>query len=284
MAGLGAAHDELRTLDRRRAAGVDDDEAGAGAGRWRNVPTPQVPAPKQLPTLQRPTAESRRTPEPPSRRRSTPTSTSASRTSSADRRTPSARGSRATCRYFDGASDVLDVGCGRGEFLDLLAARGISGARHRSESRDGRSLPRARARRRRSRRRRLPRRRCPTRRSADLFAAQVVEHLQPAYLLRFLELAFHKLRPGAPIVLETLNPACWMAFFDSFIRDITHVWPLHPETLRYLVARQRLHHGARSSTVRRSRREDRLQPVAAPIRRRPRRRISPRPSTPTSRS
>jgi len=68
-----------------------------------------------------------------------------------------------------------------------------------------------------------------------LFAAQVVEHLQPSYLLRFLELAFHKLRPGAPIVLETLNPACWTAFFDSFIRDITHVWPLHPETLRYLV-------------------------------------------------
>jgi len=36
-------------------------------------------------------------------------------------------------------------------------------------------------------------------------------------------------------VLETLNPACWTAFFDSFIRDITHVWPLHPDTLRYLV-------------------------------------------------
>ena len=68
-----------------------------------------------------------------------------------------------------------------------------------------------------------------------LFAAQVVEHLQPGYLLRFLELAFHKLRPGAPIVLETLNPACWTAFFDSFIRDITHVWPLHPDTLNYLV-------------------------------------------------
>jgi O-antigen chain-terminating methyltransferase len=68
-----------------------------------------------------------------------------------------------------------------------------------------------------------------------LFAAQVVEHLQPGYLLRFLELAHHKLRPGSSIVLETLNPACWVAFFDSFIRDITHVWPLHPDTLRYLV-------------------------------------------------
>ena len=29
-------------------------------------------------------------------------------------------------------------------------------------------------------------------------------------------------------MLETLNPACWMAFFESYIRDITHVRPLHP--------------------------------------------------------
>ena len=68
-----------------------------------------------------------------------------------------------------------------------------------------------------------------------LFAAQVVEHLEPSYLLQFLELAFHKLKPGSRIVLETLNPACWVAFFESYIRDITHRWPLHPETLKYLV-------------------------------------------------
>ena len=68
-----------------------------------------------------------------------------------------------------------------------------------------------------------------------IFAAQVVEHLEPGYLLRFLELSFHKLRPGGALVLETLNPACWVAFFESYIRDITHAWPLHPETLKYLV-------------------------------------------------
>ena len=130
---------------------------------------------------------------------------------------------------------MLDVGCGRGEFLDLLKARGISAPRARSQSRDGRGLPRARARRRRSGRRVSYLESLPDASLGGLFAAQVVEHLQPGYLLRFLELAFHKLRPGAPIVLETLNPACWTAFFDSFIRDITHVWPLHPETLRYLV-------------------------------------------------
>jgi O-antigen chain-terminating methyltransferase len=68
-----------------------------------------------------------------------------------------------------------------------------------------------------------------------LFAAQVVEHLQPGYLMRLLDVAFHALRPGARLVLETINPACWSAFFDSYIRDVTHVWPLHPDTLSFLV-------------------------------------------------
>ena len=161
---------------------------------------------------------------------------------------------------------MLDVGCGRGEFLDLLAAHGITRARHRSESRDGRGLPRARARRHRGRRRRL------SFGVADaslggIFAAQVVEHLRAGYLLRFLELAFHKLRPGGPLVLETLNPACWVAFFESYIRDITHVWPLHPETLKYLVLASGF--SARAIEYRSPvPPQDRLQPIAAGGRRR----------------
>ena len=126
-------------------------------------------------------------------------------------------------------------------------------------------------------------RRCRTRSLGGLFAAQVVEHLQPAYLLRFLELAFHKLRPGGRVVLETLNPACWVAFFDSYIRDITHVWPLHPDTLKYLVL-------ASGFTRRRSR-----VPIAGRARRSPAAvalpagadagwRTSSKRSTPTSRS
>jgi O-antigen chain-terminating methyltransferase len=135
---------------------------------------------------------------------------------------------------FAGATDVLDVGCGRGEFLTLLREHGI-GARGidlneamvdicRDQGLDAstadvltylRGLPDASL--------------------GGLFAAQVVEHLQPGYLTHFLDAAFDKLRPGAPIVLETINPACWFAFFESFIRDITHVHPLHPDTLRFLL-------------------------------------------------
>ena len=40
--------------------------------------------------------------------------------------------------------------------------------------------------------------------------------------------------PGT-MVLETINPQCWFAFFSSYIRDLTHVRPVHPETLQYLL-------------------------------------------------
>jgi SAM-dependent methyltransferase len=163
---------------------------------------------------------------------------------------------------FEGLSDVLDVGCGRGEFLDLLNARGISGRgidvnHEMAEVCRGRGLDVT---------------------EADavgylssladaslggIFAAQVVEHLEPGYLLRFLDLAFQKLRPGGRIVLETLNPACWVAFFDSYIRDITHRWPLHPETLKYLVVASGF---TKADIEYRSPvpPQDRLQPIAVP--------------------
>ena len=135
---------------------------------------------------------------------------------------------------FAGASDVLDVGCGRGEFLELLAGAGVS-ARGIDLNHEMAETCRARG---------LDvieadavsyLSSLPDGSLGGLFAAQVVEHLPPAYLLSLLELAFHKLRPGGRLVLETLNPACWVAFFESYIRDITHVWPLHPETLQFLV-------------------------------------------------
>lgn len=180
------------------------------------------------------------------------------------------RGSQETIRarlesylpYFAEASDVLDVGCGRGEFLDLLKGRGISGSgldlnHEMVEVCRGRGLEVAEA----DVVSYLESR--PDASLGGLIAIQVVEHLQPGYLLRFLELAFHKLRPGAPIVLETLNPACWTAFFDSFIRDITHVWPLHPETLRYLVLASGFA-GAQIEYRSPVAPQDRLQPVALP--------------------
>ena len=163
---------------------------------------------------------------------------------------------------FENRSPVLDVGCGRGEFLDLLTssrivARGIDLNHEMAEACRARGLDVTEA---------DAVGYLSTLDDASLggiFSAQVVEHLEPSYLLRFLELSFHKLRPGGRVVLETLNPACWVAFFDSYIRDITHVWPLHPETLKYLVIAS----GFSGATIEyRSpvREEDKLQAFAAP--------------------
>ena len=135
---------------------------------------------------------------------------------------------------FEGAADVLDAGCGRGEFLEILRDRGIGAAgvdvnpqmvaecRERGlQVTEGDLLSHLAS--------------LPDGALGGLFAAQVVEHLEPAYLLRFIDTAFLKLRPGSRIVLETINVASWSAFFQSYVRDITHVRPLHPETLAYLV-------------------------------------------------
>ena len=135
---------------------------------------------------------------------------------------------------FEGAADVLDAGCGRGEFLEILRDRGITASgvdvnpemvaecRERGlQVTEGDLLAHLAS--------------LPDGALGGLFAAQVVEHLEPAYLLRFIDTAFLKLRPGSRIVLETINVASWSAFFQSYVRDITHVRPLHPETLAYLV-------------------------------------------------
>lgn len=135
---------------------------------------------------------------------------------------------------FAHADPVVDVGCGRGELLELLRERGIQA--HGIDSNQA-MVDECRS-------RGLSAERDDalsylTRQEdgglGGLTAIQVVEHFEPSYLLRVLEAAYQKMRPGAPLVLETINPACWMAFFETYIRDLTHARPLHPDTLRYLV-------------------------------------------------
>lgn len=135
---------------------------------------------------------------------------------------------------FTGTTDVLDIGCGRGEFLDLLREQGITArgldinhemvevCRTRGlDVAEGDAVSYLLS--------------LPDASLGGLISAQVVEHLAPDYMLRLLDVAYHKLRPGSRIILETINPACWFAFFQSYIRDVTHVQPVHPETLSYFL-------------------------------------------------
>ena len=133
------------------------------------------------------------------------------------------------------AAPVLDVGCGRGELLQLLReagveARGIDAdadmvAYARGDGLDVEQADLVEY---------LERQEDSA--LGGIFLGQVVEHLPPAVLVRALELAAAKLRAGGVLVAETINPLSPLALRHYFA-DLTHAQPLVPETLE-LLARQ----------------------------------------------
>src|SRR2546430_486326 len=136
---------------------------------------------------------------------------------------------------FHEAAPVVDLGCGRGEFLVLLREAGIeakgvdadadmvayargeglevdhTGAVEYLQGLADASL-------------------------GGIFAAQLLEHLPASTVVRLLELAAAKLRPGGLLVAETINPLSPLALRNYFA-DLTHAQPLVPATLE-LLARQ----------------------------------------------
>jgi len=133
---------------------------------------------------------------------------------------------------FAGAQPVFDLGCGRGEFLELLREAGIEGMGvdsnpdmvHRCRERGlsaeiGEVIDFVAAREPAS--------------AGGIFAAQLVEHLPPRLLGAFLESCHRALRPGGRLILETVNPRSLVALVEAFYRDLTHEKPLHPETLDF---------------------------------------------------
>ena len=141
---------------------------------------------------------------------------------------------RAYLDHFAGASDVLDIGCGRGEFLELLRERGIA-ARGIDTNPEmvARCVERGLSATRADALGHLAG--LPEQAVGGIFSAQVVEHLEAAYLVRLTQEMHRVLRPGGRAVVETINPTSWIAFFSAYLRDVTHRQPLHPDTLEYLL-------------------------------------------------
>lgn len=136
--------------------------------------------------------------------------------------------------YFDRYKDgkVLDIGCGRGEFLELMRENDIpaygidcyepfvdycnskgleavmaDALTHISELGDE---------------------------SLDgIFMSQVVEHLSNDYTRKLITTAYKKLKPGAYFILETPNPDC-LAAISEFNIDMSHIKPVHYKALEYL--------------------------------------------------
>lgn len=137
--------------------------------------------------------------------------------------------------FLKNAKNVLDIGCGRGEFLELMKENGIeaSGVEMYSgfaekciqkgfdvveddginylETLDNDSLD-------------------------AITAFQVAEHLPTSRLVELCRVAYAKLTVGGVLILETPNPTCLSIYTNSFYIDTTHTKPVHPQALSYYAA------------------------------------------------
>lgn len=133
--------------------------------------------------------------------------------------------------YFEGKKKVLDLGCGRGEFTEMLVEQnvGVTGvdqyapyveymkmlglpvvlddAIHylrEQEQVDG------------------------------IFVGQVVEHISIGQIMELCKLAYEKLEEGCYFIMETPNPTSLAIYTECFYMDPSHQKPVHPQTLKYV--------------------------------------------------
>ena len=126
-----------------------------------------------------------------------------------------------------GHEPVLDVGCGRGELLDLLREAGIEARGvdldvgmvahcrekgHRVDLAEATEYLTGQ----------------PDHGLGAIFSAHVIEHMTYETLVRFFDLGRRKLAPGGLFVAETVNPHSIPAL-KTFWVDLTHEKPIFPE-------------------------------------------------------
>jgi len=141
---------------------------------------------------------------------------------------------RGLAEAFAGCDPVLDIGFGRGEFLELLRDAGVQArgvevdprlvaiARGRGldvEAIDGGVEYLAQV---------------PAASLGGLVMIQVIEHLSPQHVIDTVALAAEKVRAGGRVVIETVNPVSLNTYARAFWVDPDHVRPVHPAFLEFL--------------------------------------------------
>lgn len=135
---------------------------------------------------------------------------------------------------FKNRADIVDLGCGRGEFLSLLKEKGVSaqgidmGAEMVRRCREkGLDVVEANA--------------VDFMRAAGekhfggIMCSQVVEHLTAADLMQLVRSCREALKDGGILVLETINPLSLATYRFSYPMDLTHRHMVHPFTLQYIL-------------------------------------------------
>jgi len=140
---------------------------------------------------------------------------------------------------FRGAAAVLDVGCGRGEFLELLREVGAGGVGIDADAAmvvasrakgleavegDAREYLAGR----------------PD--SLDgVFAAHLIEHLRPEDVVQLVRDSARALRPGGRLLLVTPNPHNLNMQLREFWTDLQHVRFYTPEIVAWILTEAGLH-------------------------------------------
>ena len=137
-------------------------------------------------------------------------------------------------KYFKESSNILDIGCGRGEFLEILKENNIE-AKGIDIDDDMISV-------------------CKNKKLniekhdaleylndlednslGGVIMNQVIEHMEPNYLIELVELVYKKLKPGAHFIAETINPQSLIVFTEAYFMDLSHVRMIHPYTIKFLL-------------------------------------------------